>query len=96
MIYWSYTESLGQGDLRPYAILQFGMLLLTLIIMHLYKGDVPSNKSIWILFLFYVAAKLTESFDQQIYQLLFQQISGHSIKHILAGIGAWTFVKKQI
>lgn len=96
VIYWSYTESLENGDLRPYVILQMGMLLLTVVIMLLYKGDHPSNSSIWILFIFYVAAKVTESFDHKIYELTYHQMSGHSIKHLLAGIGAWTFVKKQI
>jgi len=95
VVYWAQTQANGAGDLRPYLVVQFGMLLLTALILLFYPGAALSNKSVWLLFGFYVAAKVTETFDHQIYHLLFQQVSGHTLKHILAGAGAWIFVKQQ-
>lgn len=35
----------------------------------------------------YVAAKITETLDGQIYWLTAQTISGHTLKHVIAAIG---------
>ena len=39
VIYWSYTESIQQGDLRPYLFVQFGAILATLLIVVLYRKE---------------------------------------------------------
>jgi hypothetical protein len=46
----------------------------------------------------YALAKLFEYFDKAIFDLLGNMVSGHSLKHIAASIGAYTmllYVKKR-
>jgi hypothetical protein len=46
----------------------------------------------------YALAKLFEHFDKAIFDLLWNMVSGHSLKHIAASIGAYTmllYVKKR-
>ena len=47
----------------------------------------------WILaiLLVYGAAKITEMYDHQIYELI--GFSGHSLKHLIAAFGAFLFLK---
>ena len=42
--YWAFTESIGQGDLRWYALVQFLPILLTLVILLFFDGK-AFNKS---------------------------------------------------
>lgn len=82
VIYWHYTESLGRGDLRLYGLVQFLPLILIPMTLFLLPSNKYQSKYIWGVIGFYVAAKITEHLDVQIYTLL--SISGHSIKHVLA------------
>jgi hypothetical protein len=45
-----------------------------------------------VLGIFYIFAKLTETFDQQIFSLG-QGMSGHTIKHILAVVGSYWILR---
>lgn len=87
--YWQYTESLGQGDLRLYAILQFLPMILIFIILvlnhHLNKHLLKPLLSILI---WYVIAKVFEHYDHQVYEFT-QIISGHPLKHIAAAVATY-------
>lgn len=81
VVYWAYTESIGAGDLRPYAMIAVFPLLLTPLILVLYPGSSDMVPAIWIMLLLYAAAKLFEHFDSQVLSML-GFISGHSLKHL--------------
>jgi len=85
VVYWHLTESAGNGDLRPYAIVQFLPILLipAILIMHRKVSDLTD--SIWILIGFYVAAKLLEHFDAGVYAMT-GVMSGHALKHVVAAL----------
>ncbi len=87
VLYWNYAESLGRGDLRLYGIVQFLPLILIVLIFLMYKF--PENYLSYIagLLIFYTFSRLTEFFDQQIYDTL-QFISGHTLKHLFASAAA--------
>jgi len=89
--YWNITEKLGAGDLRFYALVQFLPMLL-IPLMLLFCGSLLSGRR-WILaiILVYGAAKITEMYDHQIYELI--GFSGHSLKHLIASFGAYLFLK---
>jgi hypothetical protein len=91
VVFWRTTENAGFGDLRPYLVVQFGMIALSLLILWLYPGRTPSWRAIGPLLLGYALAKVTETFDQSIFQLTAEIFSGHSIKHLLAALGAVAF-----
>jgi hypothetical protein len=88
--YWYWTETRGQGDLRPYYVVQFGSLLGVLAVLVL---SPPQYARSWCLvpaLLLYAAAKLAEAFDSKIYKLT-RAVSGHTLKH-LAAAAAGVFV----
>jgi len=93
VLYWSYTESIEMGDLRPYVLVQFLPLLLIPIILLLFKQKNNNTYYIFPVLAFYILAKLSEHFDKFIYTFSNEIISGHSIKHLLAAMAAYYIYK---
>jgi hypothetical protein len=87
VFYWQWTESNGVGDLRFYALVQFLPIILIPIILLLYPSKFVNITAYWWLLLAYVAAKILEYYDAEIFELLRHTISGHSIKHVAAALG---------
>ncbi|MCH9694707.1 MAG: ceramidase domain-containing protein [Gammaproteobacteria bacterium] len=85
VMYWSHTEQLGRGDLRPYAIVQFLPMLLIPLTISLYASRSELGRYVWWMVGFYFLAKLAEAFDAQIFALG-QIVSGHSLKHVIAAM----------
>jgi hypothetical protein len=81
-LYWDWTESLGRGDLRPYALVQFLPIALTPLILCLFKPRYLSNSALIGAMGFYVLAKLLEQFDAQVFAAT--NMSGHALKHVAA------------
>ncbi len=79
IIYWT-----ALGDLRLYILVQFLPVILTPIILLLYKSYSNSAKYFWMMILFYAFAKIFESFDHQTFYNC--GMSGHSIKHVFAAL----------
>jgi hypothetical protein len=92
VFYWAHTESLGRGDLRMYGFVQFYPMVMIPLMLILFKGKRSINRELWLIILFYGASKLTEHFDQQIFDAL-KFMSGHAIKHMLAAVATWYIVK---
>jgi len=90
--WWVRTEAAGQGDLRPYAIVQFLPMLLMPMILLLWRENSLSTKPLWLAFGAYAAAKLAEHFDELILAAT-GPFSGHSLKHLLAALAAWWIVR---
>ncbi len=83
VLYWHYTELLGKGDLRLYILTQFLPMILITLILSLYRSSYNKKNFYWMVLAAYVAAKILELFDREIYELT-GMISGHSLKHIAA------------
>ncbi len=92
VLYWSYTESQGAGDLRFYAVVQFFPMLTIPVMLIFFKSKFDNVRGYWLLMLTYLGAKLFERFDHQIHSFL-GLMSGHSIKHILPAIGLYILIK---
>lgn len=84
VFYWSWTESHGVGDLRPYALVQFLPFLLIALMLWLYPGSRESAAWLWWSFLMYFLAKVAEHFDAAVYRAV--GIGGHAIKHLLSAV----------
>ncbi len=79
--WWQIT-----GDLRPYAFVQFGPML----ILPLAPAARGRGRYFAPIFAFYALAKGAEHFDRLIYAHL--SISGHTCKHFLAAVAVyWIF-----
>lgn len=85
VIYWHLTEAAGNGDLRPYAIVQFLPILLIPAILVMRRQVSDLTGAIWILIGFYVGAKLLEHFDVSVYTVT-GVMSGHALKHVIAAL----------
>jgi hypothetical protein len=85
VFYWSYTESLGRGDLRAYAAVQFLPVLLIPMTVLMYRERSGLGRYIGLMILFYVVAKLLEFFDTEVFAAG-KLVSGHSLKHLVASL----------
>jgi hypothetical protein len=86
--YWGFTESIGTGDLRMYALVQFLPMVLILLILSLYTTQKVGQGKLIIVLIWYAIAKALETLDEQIFSIL-NNISGHSLKHIAAAIASY-------
>lgn len=89
--WWWFTDQFGNGDLRPYLLLQ----ILPLVLIPLWQAIYGFNRRdrVWfgIALLLYVLAKISELNDHQIFAAL-GWISGHTGKHLLATAAAGMLV----
>lgn len=86
---WTWLAS---GNVLPWAVLQFGGMLLVLAL-----GFLPGRplglpvRWGWIL-LAYAAAKLLELGDHALFEASGQWLSGHTAKHLVAAAAAWPVI----
>ena len=91
VVYWAWTESLGAGDLRPYAVVQFLPMLLIPIVIWLYRSRSDLGPYLWWMIGFYAFAKLFEQLDFNLFEFG-KVISGHSVKHLIAAMAPLSLV----
>ena len=97
VFWWSFTDSLGRDDLRPYLLLQGAPLAL----IPLWQWDARSPRDDRLAFgaaiLLYAIAKVFELRDHATLDAL-GFVSGHTIKHLLATLAGavltWNVVRK--
>lgn len=91
-LYWFYSEANGAGDLRFYAAFQFLPLGLAVLMLALFPSGPLSKTWLSLTLLCYVAAKMLETADLHIFECS-GFVSGHSLKHLLAALGAWCVIR---
>jgi hypothetical protein len=69
----------------PYGILQGYSVVILLLLAFLMPSRYTRERDIYWVFAWYVAAKVLEAFDAQIFALG-GLISGHTLKHLAAGV----------
>lgn len=92
VIYWSATQSNGHGDLRPYAVTQFGGLVVLVLIIALFPARYTRGSDFVIAFGFYVVAKIFEAADRVVFSFA-HLVSGHTIKHIAAALSVYWILR---
>ena len=90
--WWYWTELAAQGDLRPYAVVQFLPLILIPSMLLLFSGRGIRDSWLWATLAAYVLAKIAEYFDAEIYTAT-GFLSGHGIKHLLAALAVWWAIR---
>ena len=94
VLYWYWSELRHAGDLRLYILVQFGSLLLIVLILLLYPARNGGTGYVVAALGAYAAAKVFESADNQIFSLG-HFVSGHTIKHLTAAVGVAFLVAMQ-
>jgi len=84
--YWYWSELRNTGDLRPYLLVQFGSLLVVVLLLALYPARYPGTRHLLAGLAAYAAAKGLEIADRPIFALG-HVISGHTLKHLAAAAG---------
>lgn len=94
IVAWVLTD-----DLRFYALIQFLPIVLVLIILFLSKKELAYKKYFWLMIVFYTIAKFLEGYDDAVYKITSETMSGHALKH-LAAAGApllfYKFMKRKL
>jgi len=88
---WRWSEAHGRGDLRFYAGVQLYAMLAVILGLFL-KSRYTRSSDLAVLAVFYVLAKASETFDNQIFALG-NLVSGHTFKHILAALGSYWILR---
>lgn len=93
VMWWLRTEQLGAGNVILYGVFQGWSILLIVLVLILYPSHRYSHGHllIWAA-VWYGLAKLFETFDDQVYALTGELVSGHAIKHVLAALSVFAIV----
>ena len=96
VVYWHWTELMDRGDLRFYGFVQFyPAILLPFVIWLFPEHRYTAGRYLFWVVGWYGLSKLLEYFDQQLFDLLGQSVSGHTLKH-LAATGATLVVLRML
>lgn len=88
VVYWRATERAGAGNVVPYGVLQAYSVVILLLIALWLPSRYTRGGDVYAVFACYVAAKLAEALDAQLYALG-HVVSGHTLKHLAAAAGAF-------
>lgn len=92
VVAWRVSEQNGAGDLRAYVFVQgFPMIALPLIML-LFHSRYTHGWMLLLVVLLYGGAKALEHFDAQIFVVTGRQVSGHSLKHVVAAMAIYVVV----
>jgi hypothetical protein len=86
--WWSWTDSLGADDLRPYLLLQGALLVVIPLWQWLGGTPRPERFAFWVAIALYAAAKLAEVADVRIFHATEGFMSGHTLKHLLSALAS--------
>ncbi len=87
LLCWVYL-----GDLRPYGVFQGFPLILFLVGSVFFPRMHARHGMLWLATIGYVLAKVCEFLDQTVYGMG-GVVSGHTLKHVLAGVALWITVE---
>lgn len=95
VFYWSMTDSISVGDLRPYLLIQGAPLILIPIWQWIARSPRIDRIAFGIAILLYALAKVFELNDHAVFDTL-GFLSGHTIKHLLAVAAAAVLVASLV
>jgi hypothetical protein len=84
VFYWQWTD-----DLRFYYVIQFYPMLALPFLFVFFEPRYSGTGMLLAALLCYAVAKVLELFDDGVYGALGGLVSGHTLKHLMAGVGAY-------
>jgi hypothetical protein len=91
--YWHVTEQSGQGDLRPYALVQFLPVIFIPVMLWLFPARYSGTRYLVEMIGWYLLAKLPEFLDAAIWGWTGGWMGGHALKHLTAAWGIYALVR---
>lgn len=92
VFYWQVTQQQGRGDLRSYALVQFGSMLAILLLIVLFPPRYTRTTDLVVSFLIYGLVKVFEAADRPIFAGG-HIVSGHTLKHFAAALSAFWILR---
>lgn len=94
LVYWHWTEAMGHDDLRFYAFAQFYPIVMLPFVFWLFPKHhyTASSYIIWMI-TWYGLSKILEHFDKEVFDVLGNTISGHTLKHLAAAVAAFVVLR---
>ena len=89
---WYFSEAQGRGNYKFYLFVQFFSPVVLALIVGLFPPRYSGIGYMAMAFGLFVAAKLFEYFDRQIY-LSGKIVSGHSLKHVTAAVSCYLILR---
>jgi hypothetical protein len=89
VLYWYWTEQRGEGDLRPYYLVQFGSMLALPVLLLLFPPYYTGTACLFGALGWYAAAKIFEHLLDAPIFAWGGWISGHTLKHLAAALAAY-------
>jgi hypothetical protein len=81
------------GNVLPWVLVQVGGMLLIVCVAVFTAATKPGLDVRWAwVLLAYLVAKLLEVGDQQVFHASGELLSGHTLKHVVAGFAAWPVI----
>ncbi len=94
VFHWDWTETQGRGDLRFYALVQFCPIVALPVLCWLFpRSHHTGGRHLGWIIVCYAAAKGFETYDHEVFALLGNAISGHSIKHLLSALAVYLVLR---
>ncbi|MDW8257864.1 MAG: alkaline phytoceramidase [Gammaproteobacteria bacterium] len=94
VLYWSFTERAGQGNVLPYGIFQGWSIAIALLVLLLFGAYRYTHGALlWWPIFWYAAAKLAEALDRTLYRATGEWVSGHTLKHLLAAVAVYALLR---
>jgi hypothetical protein len=85
----------GRGNLIPYAAYQTWSIAVIVLLIAVFPARRYSDGGLLVWAAgYYGVAKIFETFDLQVYRLLGDTVSGHTIKHLLAAGAVFAIVRQ--
>jgi hypothetical protein len=88
VLYWHYTD-----DLRLYVWVQFMPLLVIALALPMFPATDGRTGHLAVALVLYLASKAAEYYDRALFVLTNANLSGHSLKHLLAALAIYTIVR---
>ena len=94
VIFWIAPELNGNtGDLRPYFLVQFLSLIIIFLILLMFPATYTKQHLLYSALGLYVLAKMFEDYDLALYEMFGNGFSGHTLKHLTAGLAIYQIVR---
>jgi hypothetical protein len=92
VVQWYLSELRGAGDLRFYAAVQGYAIAVLLLLLLLPPQYTRTSDLVWV-GAFYLLAKVFESLDRTIFFFDHHTVSGHTLKHLAAGMSGYFLLR---
>jgi hypothetical protein len=96
VLHWHYTEMLGRGDERLYALVQFFPMVALPILLLWFPAAASRTRGLFVALGLYAVSKVFELTDGPVFALTNGLISGHTIKHACAVVASIWLLRVMI